>query len=77
MSRIQKFFMAILPRAWAADAERESKKWLMRCPNCQYEISVWDAGGIRWKAAGNPRRRMPCPNCGKSGWFMFSKRETE
>lgn len=77
MSRTQKFFMAILPSAWAASAERESKQWIMQCPNCKFEISVWDAGGIRWKAAGEPRRLMSCPKCGKRGWFTLSKRETE
>ena len=27
-----------------------SKQWMLKCPNCQFERSYWDAGGIRWKA---------------------------
>lgn len=77
MSRTQKFFMTILPSRWAADAERESKQWHMQCPNCKFEISVWDMGGIRWKAAGSPRRRMTCPQCGQTEWFTLFKRERE
>lgn len=43
--------------------ERESREWKMVCP-CGRAISVWDAGGIRWKAAGNPVRLARCPRCG-------------
>jgi predicted RNA-binding Zn-ribbon protein involved in translation (DUF1610 family) len=77
MSRAQKILLAILPSAWAADAERESKQWVMQCPNCGFQLSLWDAGGIRWKALGNPRRRMTCPQCGQTEWFTLFKRERE
>ena len=28
--------------------------------------SVWDTGGIRYKAAGTSRRYMRCPSCGQA-----------
>lgn len=62
MSLIQRLFTAVLPRGWSASMEAESREWLMTCP-CGAEQSVWDAGGIRWKAAGNPQRRLKCNKC--------------
>jgi ribosomal protein S27E len=37
---------------------------MLKCNNCGSEKSVWEHGGIRWKAAGNPTRRMLCGSCG-------------
>ncbi|MBI4671696.1 MAG: hypothetical protein HY741_08530 [Chloroflexi bacterium] len=77
MSKLQSILLSILPASWAQDAEGESRQWIMQCPTCGYENSVWDAGGIRWKAAGNPRRRMKCPSCGQTTWFKLFRRATE
>ena len=63
MSRIQKIFKAILPRKWFESMKQESMQWQMYC-DCGYQISVWDAGGIRWKASGKPRKLGRCPKCG-------------
>jgi len=76
MTSIQQFLMKILPSAWAKDMQAESQSWMVRCPNCSFERSVWDLGGIRWKAAGNPRRLMDCAQCGQRGWHtIYRKRE--
>jgi transposase-like protein len=71
MTGIQKLLISILPKKWAADMEAESRSWMVRCPSCSFERSVWELGGIRWKAAGNPRRHMHCPQCGNSGWHTI------
>lgn len=71
MSSIQKFFVAILPPRWAAKMEAESRSWIVRC-SCGYARSIWDLGGIRWGAAGQPRRYLSCPQCGKSSWHTVS-----
>ena len=42
--------------------EADSRLWMLRC-SCGFEQSWWDAGGIRWKAVGNPRRWKQCPQC--------------
>ncbi len=73
MSGLQKFFSAIFPSAWAADMEAESRKWIQRCQECGYSVSIWDLGGIRWKATGNPRRMTRCQKCGKSNWHTITK----
>ena len=74
MSGAQNFMKSILPKSWAEDLEAESRQWMMQCPNCKHEVSVWEMGGIRWKAAGNPRRYAVCLNCMKSGWHQLYRK---
>jgi len=66
MSRTQRLITSLVPRAWAESMERESREWMARCPECGHTRSIWDLGGIRWKATGNPRRLLTCVGCGKS-----------
>lgn len=65
MSAIQRFFKRILPAKWAADMESDSKRWVFTCDNCGTQSSIWDIGGIRWKATGNRRAMTRCPACGE------------
>jgi hypothetical protein len=55
-----------LPPSWQTAIERESREWRARCPKCLHEVSVWDLGGVRFKAAGNPSRRITCSHCSTS-----------
>jgi hypothetical protein len=64
MGKLQELLATLLPDAWAASMESESRAWRMRCP-CGVETSIWDMGGIRWKAAGQPRRIGTCGACGR------------
>ncbi len=63
MTLIQKILTSVVPASWARDMREESQRWMMRCA-CGHEISVWDAGGVRWKASGHPVRLVLCPKCG-------------
>lgn len=74
MTFLQKILVRILPRKWAGSMEAESRCWIFRCP-CGLERSWWDAGGIRWKAAGHPRRLMRCPQCGQNTWHTSYKKQ--
>lgn len=67
MSFIQRFLTAVLPKAWAEDMRAESLSWMMRC-TCGFERSIWESGGIRWKAKGSPRRLWRCPQCEQRTW---------
>ena len=67
------WFLRLLGPEGAAAAEAESRAWLVTCPNCNFSRSVWDMGGIRYKAAGTPRRMLRCPHCGQSGWHLVHK----
>ena len=72
MSSIQRFFVRLLPSTWARSMEADSRQWMVRC-ECGHQRSVWDMGGIRWKACGNPRWFLKCPACGKSSWQRVYK----
>jgi len=73
MSVVQRLIASMAPRAWARSMEQESRAWKVRCGQCSFERSVWEWGGIRWKAAGKPRRRLTCPQCGKTGWHTVHR----
>jgi len=70
MSWIQSLFVSILPRSWAESMESDSRKWHIQC-SCGYEQSIWDIGGIRWKAIGEPRTLRKCPGCGHISWHRI------
>lgn len=62
---VRNIILSIVPKSWALSMEAESRAWMMKCEGCNHEISVWDAGGLRWKAKGNPRRMILCNGCGQ------------
>lgn len=73
MSKIQSFLQKVLPKKWATDMEAESRAWMVRCP-CGHKRSIWELGGVRWKASGNPRRLLACPACGQTTWHTVVKK---
>lgn len=76
MSKMQDILASVLPERWAASMEAESREWVMRCP-CGHETSIWEMGGIRFKAAGNPHRMGLCAACGGRFWGQVYKRGPE
>jgi ribosomal protein S27E len=73
MSHLQRFFLAIVPRGVGKAMEKESRLWMLRCPSCGHETSVWDAGGIRYLAHGQPQRRFRCLICGPQWHTLYKK----
>ena len=71
----QRLFKAILSQDKFEDMRKESLSWMQQCSNCKYEVSVWSQGGIRWKAAGNPRVFRNCVNCHQNNWHVIYKKE--
>ena len=67
MSLLQRMITSVVPRKWAQAMEADSRKWVMRC-QCGVETSIWDMGGIRYRAAGSPWTRGRCATCGKTIW---------
>jgi hypothetical protein len=72
MSAVQKLFSALLPQRWMAAMEADSRLWMVRC-SCGFARSVWDLGGIRYKASGQSRWFMRCPQCGQRSWHTVSR----
>jgi hypothetical protein len=77
MSSLQEFVVTVVPKKWAGSMEAESRTWIARCSSCGLERSFWEAGGIRWKAAGTERRYISCPKCSHAQWHTISKRQAD
>jgi hypothetical protein len=73
LSGTQRFFTRWVDADTAAAMEAHSRAWLVQCPNCSLDRSIWEIGGIRYKAAGQPRLRLSCPRCAESGWHKVYK----
>ena len=59
------------PELFAA-MQRESRLWKMECPHCRADTTdVWEMGGIRYRAAGEPKRKAVCPRCHRSEWMRI------
>ena len=70
MSLIQNLIRSLLPAKLAADMEADSKRWVLTCPNCGHVQSVWDIGGVRYKAFSKGKwTGIRCLNCKQ--WHMM------
>lgn len=50
---MRRFFKTFFPEMFEK-MKAESQTWIMHCPNCGQQTSVWDAGGLRYMAKGEP-----------------------
>lgn len=69
MNFVQKLVLAITPKKIGESIQRESEEWHLVCSKCGRSRSVWDLGGIRWKAysIGN-RVLVRCSGCNQRVW---------
>lgn len=73
MAAAHRFLKWILP-ARAFEAVRAgTKEWLAECA-CGHRRDVWDSGGVRYKAAGEPRQVGYCPSCRRRTWHKIRKK---
>ncbi len=72
--RAQKLLTGLVSPETAAKMEAESQTWIIRCPYCGYEQSVWATGGVRYKASGNSRQLRRCPQCKRMSWHSIYRR---
>jgi DNA-directed RNA polymerase subunit M/transcription elongation factor TFIIS len=75
LSFTQKLIQMISSKPGLEAMQKESKTWMVQCSNCKYEKSIWDLGGIRSGAAGNPKTYMKCTNCQQRNWHNIYKKE--
>ncbi len=69
-----RFLKLILP-ARAFEAVRAgTKKWVAECCTCGRKQDVWDAGGVRYMAAGEPKEIAFCPSCSKATKHRIRKK---
>ena len=60
--RLQRF-LTLLFFPFRKSIERHSRTWKVVCP-CGFRKSIWEHGGIRWHASGNPTHTLCCEACG-------------
>ena len=73
MAAEHKFLKFILPAKAFAAVEAGTRQWLIECP-CGHRRDYWEAGGVRYKAVGEPRQWTICPACGKGKWHKVRKK---
>lgn len=71
-----RFLKFILPAKAFAAVREGTKLWLAECP-CGHKQDIWDSGGVRYKAAGEPTRLGRCSACGKSTLQKIRKKTDE
>lgn len=63
LSRTQRWITKLVPTGVAKSMEAESRDWVMDC-DCGSTTSIWEMGGIRYKAnAEGLRRTGKCSAC--------------
>jgi predicted RNA-binding Zn-ribbon protein involved in translation (DUF1610 family) len=73
----QRLFTRLMPGR-AEAIERESREWKLICPNCGNETSIWEIGGVRYKAKSRGERMgAKCPACGKRSMHRVERRRGE
>jgi hypothetical protein len=72
MQKIIKFFSS---NAKFEEMMKESKQWKFKC-SCGQVSSIWDIGGIRYKAGGDSTKAIRCPYCKKIGMQKLYKSES-
>jgi hypothetical protein len=63
LSRVQKFVRFFSSASKFEKIKAESMQWRFKC-TCSKETSIWEIGGIRYKASGDTRVGLRCPACG-------------
>lgn len=63
--KIRDLILRLAPADTRAEMEAQSRRWLATCPKCGVATSIWAHGGLRYKAAGEPSKRLRCPACGE------------
>ncbi len=64
LSTVQKILKFFTSKSLFEKMMADSKQYRFTC-SCGTESSIWDIGGIRYKAYGTPKTGVRCPHCGK------------
>ena len=74
MPILRNIILKVLPAKARAAAIAESREWMIICPSCGSKKSVWDTGGLRWKARASDQRTLGrCSTCKGPKWMRIEK----
>ena len=76
MASEHRFLRFILPKKWFEAVKAGARQWLIECP-CGFKRDLWDVGGVRTKAAGEPRSYSGSSECGKGTWHKIRRKSDE
>lgn len=65
LSLAQRLIRFFVSAATFQRMKEDSMRWVFVCASCQKESSIWEIGGIRYKAFGESRTGIMCPGCRK------------
>ncbi|WP_230256446.1 hypothetical protein [Rhodopirellula halodulae] len=69
---------SVLPPSWFVRVRASSQRWMIHCPQCHREQSVWDVGGIRFGAASVGKRiAAHCETCGMVNAKLVYREDAE
>ncbi len=67
------FLKRVMPEKAFRAIEAGTRQWNVECP-CGLVRDFWEAGGLRYKAAGEPRQWGLCPSCKKARWHKVRRK---
>ena len=70
------FLQFLLTKRAFAAVRNGTKQWLAEC-SCGSKRDLWEAGRVRYKAAGQPKELLRCPVCGRRTWQQIRKKTDE
>ena len=73
---LRRLIVRYLPKL-AARIEADSRRWMVHCERCGFEQSVWEYGGMRYKARGTVWRYGQCTDCGETSMLRVYLPENE
>lgn len=69
---LRDFIMWFMSAKTKAAAEADSRRWGFVCDKCGERSSIWDIGGIKYKAVGESINLVKCPKCGHMGMHKIT-----
>ena len=70
---LRDLILRLLPTRWGAAAVASSREWRVEFSGCPHHSTIWDIGGLRWKARGAFTTVAWCPTCGKMSKARVSR----
>ncbi len=76
LSLVQRIVLRLMPGS-AEAIERESRQWIATCPKCGRERSIWELGGVRYKAwSRGLKMGFRCDSCGRFSMHRVERRRS-
>lgn len=70
------FLHRTLPTKWYRAIEKGTRQWEQVCRTCGQVQDFWEAGGVRYKAAGEPIKLSYCEACGRGRMHKIRRKQS-